>query len=71
MVDVSAEAWNKVKVSVTKIHKNNNVNKTLLQLLCISTLQKDEVVKISMTWLIKKLKENAWLKHEWSYKTTN
>ena len=49
MVDVSAEAWNKVKVSVTKIHQNNNVNKTLLQLLCISTLQKDEVVKISMT----------------------
>ena len=71
MVDVSAEAWNKVKVSVTKIHKNNNVNKTLLQLLCISTLQKDEVVKISMTWLIKKLKENAWLKHVGSYKTTN
>ena len=49
MVDVSTEARNKVKVSVTKIHQNNNVNKTLLQLICISTLQNDEVVKISMT----------------------
>ena len=39
-----------------------NVNKTVLLLLCISDAKKDGVVKIFMTWLIKKLKENMGLK---------
>ena len=31
MVDISVETWNKAKVSVIKIHENDNVNKTLLK----------------------------------------
>ena len=38
MVDISAETWNKAEVSVIKIHKNDNVNKTRLKLLCISDI---------------------------------
>ena len=44
------------------MHENDNVNKTLLELLGISEVKKDGVVKIFMTWLIKKLKENVRLK---------
>ena len=62
MVDISAETWNKAEVVVINIHENNNVNKTLFKLLCISDVKKDGVVKIFMTWLIKKLKENMRLK---------
>ena len=62
MVDISVEAWNKAKVSVINMHENDYVNKTVSLLLCISDVKKDEVVKIFMTWLIKKLKENMRLK---------
>ena len=40
MVDISAELWNKAKVSVTKIHENDDMNKTVLLLLCISDAKK-------------------------------
>ena len=30
MVDISAETWNKVEVSVIKIHESDDVNKTVL-----------------------------------------
>ena len=40
MVDIIAETWNKVKVSVTRIHENDNVNETLLKLLFISAIAK-------------------------------
>ena len=53
----STETWNKAKVSVIKMYENNNLNKTVLLLLCISDTKKDGMVKISMTRLIKKLKE--------------
>ena len=36
MVDISAETWNEAGVSVIKIHENDDVNKALLLLLCIS-----------------------------------
>ena len=62
MVDISVEAWNKAKVSVINMHENDYVNKTVSLLLCISDVKKDGVVKIFMTWLIKKLKENMRLK---------
>ena len=39
MVDISAETWYKAKVSVINIHENDDVNKTLLKLLCISDLK--------------------------------
>ena len=48
MVDISAETWNKTEISVTKIHENNNVNKTVLLLLRISDTKKDGAVKIVM-----------------------
>ena len=38
MVDISAERWINAEVSVIKIH--DNVNKTLLKLLCISDIAK-------------------------------
>ena len=40
MVDISPETWNKAGVSVIRIHENDNVNKTLLLLLCISDISK-------------------------------
>ena len=40
MVDISAETWNKAEVSVIKIHENDNVNKKVLLLLCISDAKK-------------------------------
>ena len=40
MFDISAETWNKAGVSVIKVHENDNVNKALLKLLCISDLKK-------------------------------
>ena len=40
MVDISIETWNKAEVSVINIHENDDVNKTLLKLLCISEKKK-------------------------------
>ena len=62
MVDISAETWNKAGVSVIRVHENGNVNKTFFKLLCDSDVEKDGVVKIFMTWLIKKLRETMRLK---------
>ena len=40
MVDISVETWNKADVSVINIHENDNINKTLLKLICISDIAK-------------------------------
>ena len=40
MVNISAETWNKTGVPVIRIHENDDVNKTLLWLLCISDISK-------------------------------
>ena len=40
MVDISAETWNKDKVSVIRVRENDDVNKTCLLLLCISDVSK-------------------------------
>ena len=40
MVDISAETWNKAEISVIKVHKNDDINKTLLKLLCMSDVTK-------------------------------
>ena len=45
MVDISAETWNKAEVSVIKIHENDDINKTVLLLLCISDAKKRWGVK--------------------------
>ena len=62
IVDISAETWNKTAVSVIKAHQNDDVNKTLFLLLCISHIGKDGMVRIFMTRLIQKSKENMMLK---------
>ena len=49
MVDISVKTWNKARVSVIRVHENDNVNKTLFKLLCISDVKRDGVVKIFMT----------------------
>ena len=56
MVDISAETWNKAGVAAISVHKNNDVNKTLLQSLCISNRWGDGVVKIFMTLIDKEIK---------------
>ena len=40
MADISTETWNKARVSVIRVHENDDLNKTLLQLLCISDIAK-------------------------------
>ena len=49
LVDISAKTWIKAKVSVMKIHENNNVNKTVFCYFAFLTQAKDEAVKIFMT----------------------
>ena len=49
MVDISAETWNKAEVSLIKKHENDDANKVVFLLLCISDANKDGVVKIFMT----------------------
>ena len=58
MVDISAEVWNKAEVSVIRVHQKDHINKTLLYYFVFLKQIKDGVVKIFMTWLIKKLKRN-------------
>ena len=40
VVDISAEKWNNTGVYVIRIHENDDVNKALLLLLCISDISK-------------------------------
>ena len=40
MVDISAKTGNKAEVSVIKIHKSDNVNKALLEVLCVYDIAK-------------------------------
>ena len=49
MVDISAETWNKAEVSLIKKHENDDANKVVFLLPCISDANKDGVVKIFMT----------------------
>ena len=39
-IDISAETQNKAEVSVIKIHENDDVDKTVLLLLCFSDAKK-------------------------------
>ena len=60
MVDISAKA----EVSVIKIHKSDNVNKTLLKVLCIYDITKRWGGKNIYDLIDKKITymENTWLK---------
>ena len=40
LVGIRAEAWNKAKVAAINIHENDDINKTVLLLLCISDASK-------------------------------
>ena len=40
MVDISSKTWNKAGVAAITVCENNDANKTLLQLLCISDIAK-------------------------------
>ena len=40
MIQISAKTWNNAGLSVLKIHETDDVNKTLLLLLCISDISK-------------------------------
>ena len=62
MVDISTETWNKTGVSVISIHENDDINKTLLLLLCISGISKRWRGTNTYDLLIKKLRKNTKLK---------
>ena len=40
MININSNTWNKAEVSVIRVHENDDVNKTLLQLLCICHINK-------------------------------
>ena len=40
MAGINAKIWNKARVTVIRVHENDNVNKTFLKLLCISGVAK-------------------------------
>ena len=40
MADISAKTWSNVGVSAINTHENDNTNKTLLKLVCISDIAK-------------------------------
>ena len=40
MFDISAETWKKAEVSVIEIHENDDVNKTVILLFCVSETKK-------------------------------
>ena len=63
MVDISAETWNKAEVSVIKIHKNDNVNRTLLKLLCISDIEKRQGGKNIYALIDKEIKGKYMVKN--------
>ena len=62
-VDISAETWNKAEVSVIKIHKNDNVNRTLLKLLCISDIEKRQGGKNIYALIDKEIKGKYMVKN--------
>ena len=62
-VDISAETWNKAEVSVIKIHKNDNVNRTLLKLLCISDIAKRQGGKNIYALIDKEIKGKCMVKN--------
>ena len=56
MVDIIAETWNKAVISVMRVHENDNVNKTLFKLLCISDVKKRWGGKILYDLIDKEIK---------------
>ena len=62
-VDISAETWNKAEVSVIKIHKHDNVNRTLLKLLCISDIEKRQGGKNIYALIDKEIKGKYMVKN--------
>ena len=40
MVNINSNTWNKAGLSVIRLYENDDVNKVLLQLLCICDLSK-------------------------------
>ena len=45
MININFNTWNKAGVSVIRVHENDNVNKTLLQLLCVCDINTRQVGK--------------------------
>ena len=68
MIKVSAETWNNAGVSVLKIHENDDVNKTLLLLLCISDISKRLGCANIYDLIDKEIKGNSYCN---SYNNTN
>ena len=72
MVDISAETWNNAGVSVLRIHEDDDVNKTLLLLICISDISKGQGCANICDLIDKKIMRKCNVKKdEWTHKTTN
>ena len=57
MADISAKTWSNVGVSAINTHENDNTNKTLLKLVCISDIAKkwggktiDDLIDKEIKW---------------------
>ena len=57
MADISAKTWSNAGVSAINIHGNDNTNKTILKLLCISDIAKrwggktiDDLIDKEIKW---------------------
>ena len=64
MVDISIETWNKAEVSVINIQRNDNANKALLKVLCISDIPKRWGVKNIYDLIDKEMRKMWSYKHE-------
>ena len=60
LVDIIAETWNKAGVSVIRIYKNDNVNKTVLLLLCNSDMSKGWGSRSICDLIDKEVKRKIW-----------
>ena len=71
MIQISAKTWNNAGLSVLKIHETDDVNKTLLLLLCNSDISKILGCTNIYDLIDKKSKENIMLKNERTHKRTS
>ena len=68
MIQISAKTWNNTGLSVLKIHETDDVNKTLLLLLCNSDISKILGCANIYDLIDKKSKGNIMLKNERTHK---
>ena len=69
MVDIDSNTWNEAGVSVIRVHESDNVNKTILRLLCICDLNKRWGGKNIYDLVGNEIKGKQQIRNERTYKT--